>query len=93
MEQLTNHFTPFQIQAVQNQLFHDQRQKAKESVDEYAERLKKLFARAYSNSRREGQEAEGMGQVVLENKFVSGCLPELKAKMVGQEGSMEKLLV
>ena len=93
VEQLTNRFTPVQIQAVQSQLFHDRRQKAKESVDEYAESLKKLFARAYSNLRRGGQEAEAMGQVVLANQFVSGLLPELKAKMVGQEGSMEQLLV
>jgi len=48
-------------------LFHDRQQKPKETVDEYAEALKKLFVKAYSNLSRRGQEAESMGQSVLAN--------------------------
>ena len=46
-----------QIQPIQSQLFHDRQQKPKETVDEYAEALKKLFVKAYSNLARGGQEA------------------------------------
>ena len=49
VEQLTKRFTPVQIQPIQSQLFHDRQQKPKETVDEYAEALKKLFVKAYSN--------------------------------------------
>ena len=93
VEQLTKRFTPVQIQPIQSQLFHDRQQKPKETVDEYAEALKKLFVKAYSNLARGGQEAEIMGQSVLANQFVAGLRPELKAKVVGSEGNMEQLLM
>ena len=56
------------------------------SLDEYAEALKKLFVKAYSNLPRGGQEAETMGQSVLANQFVAGLRAALKAKVVGSEG-------
>ena len=93
VEQLTKRFTPVQIQPIQSQLFHDRQQKPKETVDEYAEALKKLFVKAYSNLARGGQEAEVMGQSVLANQFVAGLRPELKAKVVGSESNMEQLLM
>ena len=34
-----------------------------------------------------------MGQSALANQFVGGLRPELKAKVVGSEGSMEQLLI
>ena len=92
VEQLTKRFTPVQIQPIQSQLFHDRQQKPKETVDEYAEALRKLFVKAYANLARGGQEAESMGQSVLANQFVAGLKPGLKAKVVGNEGNLEQLL-
>ena len=34
-----------------------------------------------------------MGQTVLVNQFVSGLRPELQAKIVGLEGSMDELIM
>ena len=93
VEQLTKRFTPIQIQPIQSQLFHDRQQKPKETVDEYAEALKKLFVKAYSSLARGGQEAETMGQSVLANQFVAGLRSELKVEVVGSEGNMEQLLM
>ena len=93
MEQLSKHFTPVELTAIQSQCFHDHHQTAKESVDEFAQELKKLFHKAYSNLTRGGIEAEAMGQSVLANQFVSGLPPELKSKVVGFEGNFEQLLV
>ena len=93
VKQLTKRFTPVQIQPIWSQMFHDRQQKPKETVDEYAEALKKLYAKAYFNLTRGGHEAEVMGQSVLANQFVAGLKPELKAKVVGSEGSMEQLLM
>ena len=88
-KQLSKHFTPVELTAIQSQCFHDHHQTAKESVDEFAQVLKKLFHKAYSNLTRGGSEAEAMGQSVLANQFVSGLQPELKSKVVGFEGSFE----
>ena len=93
VEQLTKRFTPIQIQPIQSQLFHNRQQKPKETVDEYAEALKKLFVKAYSSLARRGQEAETMGQSVLANQFVAGLRSELKVEVVGSEGNMEQLLM
>ena len=93
VEQLTKRFTPVQIQPIQSQLFHDRQQKPKETVDEYAEALKKLFVKAYSNLARGGQEAETMGQSVLANQFVAGLRAALKAKVVGSKGNLDQLLM
>ena len=71
---------------VQTQLFHSRQQGAKETVDEYAQVLKKLFTKAYPRISRGGPEADAMGQTVLANQFVSGLCPELKSKVVGTEG-------
>ena len=93
VEQLRKRFTPVELTAIQSQCFHDRHQTAKESVDEFAQELKKLFHKAYSNLTRGGVEAEAMGQSVLANQFVSGLRPELKSKVVGFEGNFEQLLV
>ena len=89
VEQSARRFTPVQIKSIQSQLFHDQQQKQKETVNEYAEALRKLFSKAYSNL---SGEAETMGQSVLANQFVAGLCPELKAIVVGAQGNMEQLL-
>ena len=82
-----------QLAAVQTQLFHERRQCPRESVDEFAQELRKLFSNAYSRSTRGGPEAEALGQSMLSNQFVVGLRPELKTKMVGMEGGFEELLM
>ena len=91
--QLRKRFTSVELTAIQSQCFHDHHQTAKGSVDEFAQELKKLFHKAYSNLTRGGVEAEAMGQSVLANQCVSGLRPELKSKVVGFEGNFEQLLV
>ena len=87
--ELEKRFTPVQITAVQSSLFHDRRQKPKESVDEYAQDLRRLFFEAYP---RVQQEASEMGKAVLANQFVNGLIQELKLKLAGREGSFDELL-
>ena len=85
--------TPVELIVIQSQNFHDRHQKGKESFDEFAQELKKLFHKAYSSLTRGGIEAEAMGQSVLANQFGSGLKPESKSKVVGFEGSLEQLLI
>ena len=40
-----------------------------------------------------GPEAEEMGQSVLANQFITGLRPDLKSKVVGTEGGLDKLLL
>ena len=93
VEQLRKRFTPVELTAIQSQRFHDRWQSTKESVDEFAQELKKLFRKAYFSLTKGGTEAEAMGQTVLANQFVSGLRSELKSKVVGFEGNLEQLLV
>ena len=90
---LQKKFTLVQLTAVQTQLFLERHQGPRESVDEFAQELRKLLSNAYSRSMRGGPEAEALGQSMLSNQFVGGLRPELKTKMVGMEGSFEELLM
>ena len=92
MAELKKCFTPVRLTALQTRAFHDRVQGAKETVDAYAQELRKLFSKAYATTTRGGSEAEKMGQTVLASQFVSGLRSELKSKVVGSEGSLEQLL-
>ena len=76
---------------MQSSIFHERKQRTNENVDDYAQDLRKLFNRAYSNA-QSGGEAEAMGKSVLSNQFVAGLVDKLKAKMVGRTGTFEELL-
>ena len=89
---LTKRFTPVRIQAVQSSLFHDRKQKEKESVDSYAQALWVLFYKAFPSAQRGSAEAEDMGKAVLSSQFVLGLLPEIKSKVAGSEGDFDALL-
>ena len=89
---LTRRFTPVRIQAVQSSLFHDRKQKERETVDSYAQVLRVLFHKAYPSAQRGSDEAEGMGKFVLASQFASGLLPEIKAKVAGSKGDLDTLL-
>ena len=88
---LRKHFTPVHIQSVHSSIFHDRRQRATESLDEYAQDLRKLFHRAYSGL-QVGGEAEKMGKSLLSSQFIAGLSDKLKTKMVGRAGVFEEPL-
>ena len=92
MEQLTRRFTPVRIGAVQSSLFHDRRQREKESVDDYAQELRKLFYKAYPQAMQGTTALEDISKSILCNQFVAGLLPDIKIKVAGTEGSFETLL-
>jgi len=80
------------LTVVQTQLFHVHQQGTKESVDEFSQGLRKLFARVYAGISQSGPEAEQIAQTVLANQFIIGLRPELKSKVVGTEGNLDQLL-
>ena len=82
---LVKRFTPVRIQAIQSSLFHERKQGEKESVDSYAQALKVLFHKACPNTQRGSPEAESMGKAVLASQFAAGLIPEIKAKVAGNE--------
>ncbi len=92
-EALTQRFTPVRIQAVQSSLFHGRRQGERESVDSYAQALRMLFHKDYPNAQRGSLEAESMGKAVLASQFSAGLIPEIKAKVAGNKGDFDVLLV
>lgn len=54
--ELKKRFTPVRIQSVQSSLFYEKKQESKESVDDYAQALRKLFAPSLSqnSTRKQG---------------------------------------
>ena len=78
---------------MQSQLFHERKQGPRETADEFAQDLKKLYARAYADVSRGGPEAQRIGQSVLANQFITGLRPDLKGKVVGMEGTLDQLLL
>ena len=89
---LTDRFTPVQIQSVQSSLFHDRKQ-TNETVDEYAQDVRRLFYLAYPRAQQATQETEDLGRTVLAYQFVAGLKPNLKSKLAGVEGTFDQLLV
>ena len=53
-------------------------------MDDFAQELRKLHSKAYSNVTSANPEAEKMGQMVLVNQFVSGLRPELQSNGWGR---------
>ena len=92
VKELSKRFVPVRIKAIQSSLFHERRQKKGESVDEYAQDLRRLYQRAYAQAQHGNPAAEAMGKSVLAYQFVSGLLPELKAEVAGTEGDFEHQL-
>ena len=90
MAELKKRFTPVQLTAVQTQLFHS---RCQGPVDDFAQELRKLHASAYATATYANPEAEKVGPMVLANQFISGLRPELQAKLVGMEGTMDALVL
>ena len=91
-EALRQRFTPVRIQSVQSSRFHERKQSPTETVDNYAQDLRRLFYQAYSMVQHGGGGSDAMGQSVLAYQFVAGLVDNLKAKLVGCGGSFEELL-
>ena len=65
-------FTPVHVQSA---LFHERAQKQGESVDIYAQELKKLYHNAYPKVAHDGREK---GRAVLASRFVAGSMHSLQ---------------
>ena len=94
VEELRKRFTPVRIQSVQTSLFHERKQGKTESVDQYAQELRRLFSRAYPQSSQGSPETEAMGKSVLASQFTAGLRPELKKNVAGSDlNSIDELLI
>ena len=93
MSALGTRFTPVVIPAVQTSLFHDRKQDVRETVDSYAQDLRRLFLKAYPSVQQGSKEAEELGKSVLASQFIAGLRMELKKKIAGQEGDIDSLIV
>lgn len=66
MTELKKRFTPVRLRAVQSSSFHDTRQRHPgETVNNYAQELRRLFYLAYPQAQQGTEEAEDMGRSVL----------------------------
>ena len=94
-KELMKRFTPVRIQGVDSSLFHDRKQKTGESVDSYAQELRRLYQKAYPESMQGSEDAEKIGKTLLASQFLSGLHTEIKKRVTGSEHScdIEQLLV
>ena len=83
--ELKKRFTPFQLTATQTQLFHDCKQGSNESVDEFAQDLRKLYSKAYAGFTKGTPEAEKVGQN-RSRQPVCGRSPPSPAGQSGWDG-------
>ena len=60
--------------------------KAQRTVDEFAQDLCKLYAKAYATVTQYTLEAKEVGQRVLAGQFITGLHAELQSKIVGMKG-------
>ena len=58
---LVARFMPVRIQAVHSNLFHQRKQETGETVDQYAQDLRRLFYKVYSKAKLGSEEAEDLG--------------------------------
>ena len=91
--ELSKCFTPVLFPAMETQVFHDRRQVPRETVDEFAQELRKLYANAYAPVTRGTRQEEEVGQHMLSSEFVTGLRPELQSTVVGLEGNMDQLVM
>ena len=92
-ESLSSCFVPVRLQAVQSCQFSERKQLAGESVDVYAQDLRRLFSLAYPDAVKDASPEGKMGRLVLASQFVAGLRTELKEKLAGVEGDIDQLLV
>ena len=93
LKELLRRFTPVRLQSVQSSLFHEKKQKAQETVDAYAQDVRKLFVKTYPPAKRANPETEEMDHAVLACQFVAGLRPVIRKEIARTEGSFDQLLV
>ena len=95
VEQLSRRFTPVHSQSLQSSLFHHRKQGAGGNSRYLCPGAGwhggSLFRREYPPAQRGSEEAKTVGRAVLANHFLAGLQPELKSKLVGQEGIFNQL--
>ena len=91
--QMMTRFTPVRLQAVHSNLFHQRKQGEAESVDQYAQELRKLFYRAYPRASQATEQAEGFRKSVLAYQFVAGLKKNLQSRVAGIKGDFDQLLL
>ena len=62
-------------------------------MDNFTEKLRRLFAKAYGSRSQRTPQVQSMGGIILANQFVARLLPGLKARVVGSEGTLDQLLL
>ena len=77
------------LQVIHRIQFHQCKQEETETVDQYAQELRKLFYRACPRTNQATKEAEGFGRSVLAYQFVAGLKRNLQSKIAGVEGDLE----
>ena len=92
VDALRERFMPVRLKAVESSLFHERKQKENETVDSYAQELRKLFYRAYPKAKQGDGETESMAKDILAYQFVAGLKLEIKEKLAGVEGDFDQLL-
>ena len=89
---LLKRFTPVHLRSVKSSQFHERKQRQDETVDSFAQELKRLFYKAYPSTQQGSPEAEAMGRAVLSSQFVAGLRADIKAKVAGVDGDFDELL-
>ena len=92
IKELSKRVVPIRIEDIQTSMFHEHRQKKGETVNEYAQDLRRLYQRAYARAQHDNPAAEAMGKSVLAYQFVSGLLPEINAEVASTGGDFEHQL-
>ena len=66
-------------------LFHERKQKVGETVDQYAQELRRLYQKAYPESLQGSEDVERMGKTLLASQFLAGLRIEIKRNVTGSE--------
>ena len=80
------------LRSVKSSQFHERKQRQDETVDSFAQELKRLFYKAYPSTQPGSPEAEAMGRAVLSSQFVAGLRADINAKVAGVDGDFDELL-
>ena len=80
------------LRSVKSSQFHERKQGQDETVDSFAQELKRLFYKAYPSTQPGSPEAEAMGRAVLSSQFVAGLRADINAKVAGVDGDFDELL-
>ena len=71
LKELSKLVVPVQVEAIQNGLIHECRQKKGETVDDYTQELCRLYQKAYDRVQRRSPAVEAVGKFVLAYQIVS----------------------